>query len=266
MQDNERIFHIFSHFFFFPAFIIFESLIISRAFWSTEASNLQANANSFHGGRRGQLVKSALRVPWIALWFALWIAREALSSCHRHKAPHVLLQHKGWGTLTAETLQHYKGLAWSFESFALNFALIFHCFSAFFLHRAWLSSPMPSVSAPVTPVGTPLATPRGTPLATPAATPPVPGPGHVREIEMTRWYKLIQDAAETIFSLYVFVCFVCNHHFSFHVELSMCKCLTNSLSCVLVFVAATGIVATPQADGPPWCVCNSVGPTNSQRL
>ena len=41
--------------------------------------------------------------------------------------------------------------------------------------RAWLPSPMPSMSAPVTPVATPLATP----LATPAATPPMPGPGQV---------------------------------------------------------------------------------------
>lgn len=39
--------------------------------------------------------------------------------------------------------------------------------------RAWLSSPMPSISAPVTPVRTPVATP----LASPAPTPPVPGPG-----------------------------------------------------------------------------------------
>lgn len=43
--------------------------------------------------------------------------------------------------------------------------------------RAWLSSPMPSISAPVTPVGTPVATPRVSPAPTPAPTPPVPGPG-----------------------------------------------------------------------------------------
>ena len=57
--------------------------------------------------------------------------------------------------------------------------LFFHCSfhidfpTAIACCRAWLSSPMPSISAPVTPVRTPVATP----LASPAPTPPVPGPG-----------------------------------------------------------------------------------------
>eukprot|EP00435_Cladocopium_sp_Y103_P037214 s272_g9.t2 len=57
--------------------------------------------------------------------------------------------------------------------------------------RAWLSSPMPSISAPVTPVGTPVATPRVSPAPTPAPTPPVPGPGcsRVQSLRSERFFR-----------------------------------------------------------------------------
>ena len=59
-------------------------------------------------------------------------------------------------------------------SFIVLSTLAFHIdFPSAIACRAWLSSPMPSISAPVTPVRTPVATP----LASPAPTPPVPGPG-----------------------------------------------------------------------------------------
>ena len=71
----------------------------------------------------------------------------------------------GWYFLRNDT--------WKVERFKLFVSLdiLFLVFEA--TPRAWLPSPMPSMSAPVTPVATPLATP----LATPAATPPMPGPG-----------------------------------------------------------------------------------------
>lgn len=82
-------------------------------------------------------------------------------------------------------------------SFIVLSTLTFHIdFPTAIVCRAWLSSPMPSISAPVTPVRTPVATP----LASPAPTPPVPGPGledrisnvllyHYRQL-YDRYYKL----------------------------------------------------------------------------